>query len=724
MIFTDAPVAVEWWTPYEKCWWDDDDSRVERIANEQALYFNFQPLSVNEATRWKRRQERLSQQEPIQLEENADDNLIRPAETEAAILAILNKLSWTNIDKLTPQFIEGLSVNKDQRIADLSISKPDSSVASATVSPSLVRSTMAIVVDKAMLEPHFAALYAKLTVNLSQCHKLFKKTVLSLCQEQFEATGREDSDRKTDDLVTAQTTESAATSNGNNLGQQKSLALLARKKSIGLMIFIGELYVMRLIKVEIMISCCERLLVPDDEEKLESFCKLMTTIGKRLYEQENEQKSVASSNGHTNSNSSASHLWKTVYGMAGKPQPNGQSVPNVVVPSTRIKFLLQALVELKENNWTQVRHEHEKAKTLSQIHAQVAAEAKRGPITKTASAVLKRAQSGGSLFQTTSGGTFSKGPDGTSDQSLQQSTVISSEHSDGFSTVPAKPIRDKLRRAKSEVSGSAAATLQYQQRMGAPFVSHMPCTLQQQQEQSPPVRMPYAMSAVAIHNYRPRLPSHSEDDFVVDSDPQPWDRDEVGDRTKTLLKEYFVNGNLREAMTLVDEMVLGGGIVPAADRVERGVAVVQTGVLMVMEMKDEQVGKFLQVISKCLDDQMLDPASLIVALSDPLDFLRDIEIDAPLAGRLLATIVASWLEKKVNDNGMTAIPSLEALIQQAPDGFCLGDARPAEFVAQILMQRSGEVTDAEYAVLAAVMNENETKEFPSAQDFFQSCSKR
>jgi MIF4G domain len=732
-----------YWTPHDRCVWTDPD-RVRHIAQEQTLYYNFTPLQVNDATRWKARKLRTSSTHAASSSTasaaGATASTIdeqHRATAEAAVLAILNKLSWTNLDKLTLQFVQALStVSTTTASSDngpvANVEQQPHSHSSTSISQELMAVTMALVVDKAMLEPHFAALYARLSVNLANIHKQFKRTVLKLCQEQFEAT--KTLDKPISDNATSSTLAASS--------------VLARKKSIGLVIFIGELYVMGLIKANIMISCCERLLVPTDEEQLESFCKLMTTIGKRFHQELGHSPSSSLSstvsdspdNGTTSSLAATTNkLWNVVYRMAGKELPTqlGQNdststetmaqAVEISAPSTRIKFLLQALIELKENDWIQVRHEHEKAKTIAQIHAQVAEEAKRGPITKTTSAVLKRSQSGGALIPAVPAARGQQRSQSPKTNRWSAAGMPTTDHGVGSAaapmSLPAKPKRDRtsLRRAKSEVSASAMAIVRQQQllqqkrnsgNIPSDSIDEMTATTTTtaQQLETLVVQTESRATNGTIPAIPPSSPGKRANKVGMDADA-------CAAQTKTILKEYFVSGDRGEAVALIDQIVGMNGSGNAAS-VARGVAVVSAGILQVMEMKQVQVRKFLEVVSKCLDDQKLDKASLIPALSDPLEFLRDIEIDAPLAGTLLATIVADWLKKKVDD-GATAIDSLERLLAHAPATF-LQEGRPAHFVAMVLQHRGGEVSEADLAVLENLLSATERNEYPCAMDYLQS----
>jgi MIF4G domain len=624
LYFTDAPLS---WTPHDRCHWQAPD-RILRLEQENSLFHNFKPLEINDETRWKSKA--ISKKMGL-----APDTVDQVNAKLASITAILNKLSWTNLDKLTVQFIEALGADASSGVHS---SKPEDAT-NTTISQDLIKMTMSIVVEKAMSEPHFAELYARLSVRLAAIHKTFKRIVLYLCQEQFELTGKLDEAASVDCASVAETTRN-------------------KKKSIGLMKFIGELFVMNLIKSSIMISCCERLLCPTDEEKLESFCKLMTTIGKKLQEENRE--------GETE----CRDLWNRLYCLAGKV-PLDYTGPCPTAPSTRIKFLLQALVELKENNWVQIRHEHEKAQTIAQIHAQIAEETKRGPIVKTSSATM--------IARSHSSGTISK-----------QDTLPKQASTNDGAAVRNKRMSGNLRRSKSEASSVSSS-------------------LQKAMMNDPIKATPDSVKSLGIP-----LSTVSETQIVepvkISSDIQS---NNCSEKAKNFLKEYFVSGDRGEAVSLLDELVRCNTL----GHLERGALVVKAGVFLVLEMKEQQVRQFLDVISKCLDEQKLDKACLPMALEEPLEFIWDIEIDAPLAVYLLSTIIADWLKKKLDD-GETALSSLDILLK-APRSFQT-EGKPASLAAQILRIKGRDVSEDELQVVQELMTDKEKIQYPFVDSFIES----
>ena len=52
-----------------------------------------------------------------------------------------------------------------------------------------------------------------------------------------------------------------------------------RRRSLGNIRFIGELYRIRMLNGMIMHSCIRKLLLQTDEESLECLCRLVTTVG-------------------------------------------------------------------------------------------------------------------------------------------------------------------------------------------------------------------------------------------------------------------------------------------------------------------------------------------------------------------------------------------------------------------------------------------------------------
>lgn len=69
----------------------------------------------------------------------------------------------------------------------------------------------------------------------------------------------------------------------------------ARRRSLGNIKFIGELFKMKMLTEAIMHDCVVKLLKNHDEESLECLCRLLSTIGKDLdFEKAKVNKALAS----------------------------------------------------------------------------------------------------------------------------------------------------------------------------------------------------------------------------------------------------------------------------------------------------------------------------------------------------------------------------------------------------------------------------------------------
>lgn len=181
---------------------------------------------------------------------------------------------------------------------------------------------------------------------------------------------------------------------------------------------------------------------------------------------------------------------------------------------------------------------------------------------------------------------------------------------------------------------------------------------------------------------------------------------DVETKTKNLLKEYFISGETDDAVMTVNDLV-GVGHVGAIDR---GAKVVEAGCLLVMEMKEEHVAKMMVLFSRCLSEGTLEKECLIKGLMDPLEFLHDIEIDAPLARPLLATIVAGFL---------TADALTLDFLLSGPEYF-LSSGKPARFAAKVVKKIGGEVLASNVFVVDQLMTAKEKDEFHTATAFIES----
>ncbi len=273
------------------------------------------PLEVNDETRWKAKVMDGGKEEQTEVAEGKDE-ILRKA------MLILNKLSLTKFDKLSDEFIS-CGIGRD--------------IECLTGAASLI-------VSYAQEQQHFSSMYARLCLKIastpmegiddgSKKGKKFKKILLERCQTEFETKTMIKIKEATIGMTDAEEIEYHSN--------------LIKKHYLGHMRFIGELYKGELISIKIMLKCLPELLLGEneessddiDEEKVACFTKLMTVIGSSLELQSKAMKI----DGKADAADSLADCWRKVETMARENKENGPKVSN------RIKFMLQDLLEMKEN---------------------------------------------------------------------------------------------------------------------------------------------------------------------------------------------------------------------------------------------------------------------------------------------------------------------------------------------------------------------------------------
>ncbi|KAG7354711.1 MIF4G domain containing protein [Nitzschia inconspicua] len=610
--------------PHEECHWTDDDrehviqalcSKVMELGDVSRIPKNkpsetappieeCAPLEVNEETRWK------SKAMIHQTSTLGDEIVEAPPETEEEVIAkallILNKISWTTLDRLTVTFMEQTNLQENE---------------------SMRHKVIDILIKKAQTEHHFGAMYAQLCAIISKQFKQFKKDLLAQCQKEFELDTAHKIDMATKGMTDPEEIDYHST--------------LIRKSYIGHIIFLGELYLRDVVKLSIMMYCLDELLRDDtDEESLECFAHLMTTMGEKL-------DTHAKQNGKP-------FDWEKI-----------RQLRNSSKISSRIKFLLQDLLELKERGWVQ-RRKTEAAKSIADLHKELEKEereAKSG----------RRASTPGQLGLRRASSLAAAATPSTDKEGFTQIRRGSIQKVGSTNVMPEKPKAQELRRATSQPVGMDYMT------SASPSISR---TMSNKASTAP------SLPSIVSPPHEENLPSPSE----------------CADKMKKVLREYFVGGDTVDAVLSIQEMVKVG----TDGSIDRGAKAVEGGVLMVMEMKDEDVKKFLTVMESCIKEEKIESAALLQGLNDPLEFLGDIEIDAPLAGGHLALIISNFLKWSVFD--------FEFLLA-APEYFRT-EGNPAAFGIKILRKRGGVPSDGELEIIQKLMTDEDIAAHSTAARFF------
>lgn len=149
---------------------------------------------------------------------------------------------------------------------------------------------------KAVDEPEFSVAYAKMcevlrskkvTAEKAEVQKPmdFQRMMITRCQREFERDYMEGFDKKKfeEDLKAAESEERKKEMQLEYEDKERR----ARRRSLGNIRFIGELYNLRMLTDRIMHEIIRKLLGASDEETLECLCWLLNTTGKQLEEATN-----------------------------------------------------------------------------------------------------------------------------------------------------------------------------------------------------------------------------------------------------------------------------------------------------------------------------------------------------------------------------------------------------------------------------------------------------
>lgn len=239
------------------------------------------------------------------------------------------------LNKLTPQKFNQLM----KQVTDLTIDTEER-----------LKGVIDLVFEKAIDEPSFSVAYGNMcrclaTLKVPMTDKPnswvnFRKLLLNRCQKEFEKDKVDDVvfERKQKELDSA-----ASTTERERLQEELEEAKdKARRRSIGNIRFIGELFKLKMLTEAIMHDCVVKLLKNHDEESLECLCRLLTTIGKDL----DFEKAKPRMDQYFNQMEKIVKERKT---------------------SSRIRFMLQDVIDLRLHNWVS-RRADQGPKTIEQIH--------------------------------------------------------------------------------------------------------------------------------------------------------------------------------------------------------------------------------------------------------------------------------------------------------------------------------------------------------------------
>ncbi|KAG7457400.1 eukaryotic translation initiation factor 4 gamma 1-like isoform X1 [Solea senegalensis] len=285
-----------------------------------------------------------------------DHEKAKTQELFRCVRCILNKLTPQKFQKLIEKMRE-LMIDTEERL----------------------KGAIDLIFEKAISEPHFSVTYAKM------CHCLmelkvppsrtsgvnadFHKLLINHCQKEFEKDKRDD-----EILIKKQRVLEACKNEDKHQHLKEELEEArdkARRRSLGNVKFIGELFRLKMLKEPIMHECVKILLKKHDEESLECLCKLLSTIGKDL--------------DHLKARS---HVDK-YFNQIGKIIKERKT-------SSRIRFKLLDLMDLRKSNWVPRRGD-QGPKTIDQIHQEAEMEEHREQIKVQQQLIFKKEEGGGRI---------------------------------------------------------------------------------------------------------------------------------------------------------------------------------------------------------------------------------------------------------------------------------------------------------------------------------------
>uniref|UniRef100_A0A672J8R8 Eukaryotic translation initiation factor 4 gamma, 1a n=1 Tax=Salarias fasciatus TaxID=181472 RepID=A0A672J8R8_SALFA len=300
---------------------------------------------------------------PEETEEDDSENA-KTQELFKRLRSILNKLTPQKFQELMKQVTE-LTIDTEERL----------------------KGAIDLIFEKAISEPNFSVAYANMcrcllglkvpTTDKPGVFVNFRKLLLNRCQKEFEK------DQDDDEIFETKQKELEADEERERLRVELEEARdKARRRSLGNIKFIGELFKLKMLTEAIMHDCVVKLLKNHDEESLECLCRLLSTIGKDL----DFEKAKPRMDQYFNQMDKIIKERKT---------------------SSRIRFMLQDVLDLRKSNWVPRRGD-QGPKTIDQIHKEAELEEHREQIKVQQQLLSKKESSGGGRMG--GGGMGGRGP--------------------------------------------------------------------------------------------------------------------------------------------------------------------------------------------------------------------------------------------------------------------------------------------------------------------------
>lgn len=266
------------------------------------------------------------------------DGLLPPDVVQRKVKSHLNKMTPEKFDKIADQVLEIAAQSKDESDGRT------------------LRQVIQLTFEKATDEAHWASMYAmfckrmleSMSVdikdeNIKDKHgavvtggNLFRKYLLNRCQEEFERGWK----TMLPDKPEGQTEEAKM------LSDEYYIEAAAKRRGLGLVKFIGELYKLSMLTERIMHECVKKLLdyegMPDEAE-IESLTSLLKTVGRQLDDPGSKNQPLMN-----------------VY------FSRMDNIMNMPALPSRLRFMLLDVIDLRRKGWNS-KEDNKGPKTIQEI---------------------------------------------------------------------------------------------------------------------------------------------------------------------------------------------------------------------------------------------------------------------------------------------------------------------------------------------------------------------
>ncbi|KAL6249535.1 hypothetical protein RBB50_003388 [Rhinocladiella similis] len=283
------------------------------------------------------------------------DGLMEPDVVQRKVKAALNKMTPEKFDRIADQILEIAAQSKHE------------------TDGRTLRQVIQLTFEKATDEAHWAPMYAAFCRRMLESMSpdirdegikdklgnvvtggnLFRKYLLNRCQEEFERGWK----------VNLPTAKEGENQEAVMLSDEYYIAAAAKRRGLGLVKFIGELFKLQMLTERIMHECVKKLVDYDgtpEEAEIESLTSLLRTVGKQLDDPESKGKGRMDV------------YFDRINHMRAIPD----------LPS-RLRFMLMDVVELRAKGW--VSKEDDKGpKTIAEIHEEAERKAREAELQRLA----------------------------------------------------------------------------------------------------------------------------------------------------------------------------------------------------------------------------------------------------------------------------------------------------------------------------------------------------